>query len=132
MPNKTKLPPNHHIGILFTAVFALIAIWPMFFGQPPRYWSATICLATLLITILKPQWLTPFNRAWMKLGEMMSKVVNPIVLGVLFFLVITPIALIMRATGRDTLNRKIDPSASTYWIERCTDQAPPQSMTQQF
>ncbi|MEM7503644.1 MAG: hypothetical protein AAF417_16455 [Pseudomonadota bacterium] len=79
-----------------------------------------------------PAGLAPLNRAWMKLGLVLFKVVNPIVLGLIYLTTIVPIGLIMRASGRDLLSLKRDPSASSYWVERDPPGPAPETMTQQF
>jgi hypothetical protein len=71
-----------------------------------------------MVTLARENWLTPLNRAWMKLGELMGRVVNPLVLGLMFFGLFTPIALVMRAFGRDALCRRFDAQAPTYWVTR--------------
>jgi hypothetical protein len=86
----------------------------------------------LLVALVYPRLLNPLNKLWLKLGLLLYKVVNPIVLGLLFYLTIMPIGFIMRAFGKDFLRLKRDSSASSYWIDRTPPGPPPQSMRNQF
>ena len=82
--------------------------------------------------LVVPSWLGPLNKAWTKLGLVLFKVVNPVVLGMIFVVTIVPIGLIMRALGKDPLRLKFDPSATSYWIERDPPGPAPETMGQQF
>jgi hypothetical protein len=73
---------------------------------------------TALVTLVRTHWLAPFNRAWMKLAEVLHQVVSPVVLGVIFFGLFTPVAMVMRAFGRDAMARRFDPALPSYWIRR--------------
>lgn len=113
------LPPNRHFGLLFSAVFACAFAYCVFRGVSfaiTMVWLAA-ALATGLTTWLAPERLTPFNRAWMKLGEWMGRIISPIVLGVVFFGLITPAGSISRLFGRDELRLRRRPVAS-YWVRR--------------
>ncbi len=82
--------------------------------------------------LLRPDALDALNRAWMKLGLLLFKIVNPIVMGLIFFTTILPVGLIMRARGHDPLRLKRDPAASSYWIERQPPGPAPETMINQF
>ena len=113
------LPPDRHVGILFAAIFIGIALWPLIFSSGQlRIWAFVIGVAFFVIALLRPKALNPLNRAWMAFGLLLSRIVNPIVLGILFFLVITPVALVTRLFGRDTLKLKLEPEANSYWVHR--------------
>jgi len=92
---------NRAFGIVFTVVFALIGLWPVFWGNPPRLWSLGIAGAFLAIALVRPVLLTPLNRLWTRFGLLLHRVVNPIIMGVLFFGVVTPMALGLRLLGQD-------------------------------
>lgn len=119
-------------GLVFAAVFLIIACWPLFHGESPRWWAVGVTSVFTLLALVKPALLTGLNRLWMKLGILLGKVVSPIALGILFYGVITPIGAVMRLVGKDPLRLKIDPDANSYWIPREPPGPPPDSMTNQF
>lgn len=119
-------------GIVFVTVFALIGCWPLFGGEAPRPWALAIAGALLTVALVRPRWLAPANRLWMRIGLLLHRITNPLIMGLVFFLAVTPTALIMRAAGKDPLRRKIDRSAKTYWIHREPPGPPPDTMTNQF
>ena len=86
----------------------------------------------LLVTLTAPDWLAPFNRAWMKLAELLNRVVSPLVLGLLFFGLFTPIAWGMRLAGRDAMKRRFEPEASSYWQDRDPPGPDPDGLHNQF
>jgi hypothetical protein len=85
-----------------------------------------------LIALLHPVLLAPLNRLWMKLGVLLGKVVSPVALAVVFYSVLTPVAIMIRVTGKDPLRLKLDPAADSYWIPRKPPGPPPDSMRNQF
>ena len=108
---------NRSFGIIFFIVFLLISVWPIMDGQEPRVWSLIISLIFLILGILNSKILTPFNLAWIKLGEILGRFIAPIVMAVIYFLIVTPIGLFMRIIGKDLLNLKFSQNSS-YWIKR--------------
>jgi hypothetical protein len=123
---------NRGFGLVFAAAFLVIAGWPLFHGESPRWWSCGVAAAFALIALTKPALLAGLNRLWTKLGILLGKVVSPIALGVLFYGVLTPVGLFMRLTGKDPLRQKRDPGAASYWLPRRPPGPPPNSMTNQF
>ncbi len=118
MHDRIHLPSNRAFGALFILVFALLAAW--------QYWLGTLALATFWlslavvtagITIVRPKWLAPFNRAWMALGYLLGRIVSPLVLGIMYAVLIVPVGLVMRIVGRDVMHRRYE-SKSSYWLER--------------
>lgn len=120
------------LGLVFTAFFLVVGCLPVFGGNAVRGWAIVVAAAFLAITLLRPDLLAPLNRIWTWLGLLLHRVVSPLVLGALFFLVVTPIAVLMRALGKDPLRLRFDRTAGTYWIERRPPGPPPESMRNQF
>ena len=114
MKNKEN---NKSFGILFFIVFLLIAIWPVINSEPIRIWSIIISTLFLILGITNSKILTPLKRGWIKLGEILGKVVAPIIMGFIYFIIITPIGILMRLFGKDLLNIKFNKNKS-YWIKR--------------
>ena len=125
MKNKEN---NKSFGILFFIVFLLIAIWPIKDSESIRVWSMIISLLFLILGIINSKILTPFKIGWIKLGEILGKVIAPIVMGFIYFFVITPIGILLRLFGKDLLNIKFNKNKS-YWIKRAKDINP---MKRQF
>ena len=127
------LPSNRSFGLLFTIVFLLVAGYS-WFEQLTRAWVyfwLALSGLFLFLTFMAPGILLPLNKAWYRLGLLMGKVVSPIVLGILFFIVITPVAIVTRLFGRDVLMlRKRD--VNSYWIERNPPGPQPESFKEQF
>ena len=119
-------------GVVFTILFLVIGLAPLIGSSPVRIWSLILAAVILSIALIRPVLLAPFNRAWMKFGLLLHKITNPIIMGLIFFLAVTPTALIMRALGKDPLRRKLDPSAKSYCIDRDPPGPEPDSMKPQF
>jgi hypothetical protein len=131
--NAQSLPSNRSFGVLFTIVFAACAGLAWWHGND-RAAYAFVGMAVLvgLVTLVHADWLEPFNRAWMWLAYALNKVVSPVVLGVMYFGVITPFALLMRLAGRDPMRRHFERATSSYWIKREPPGPPPDSLRDQF
>lgn len=119
-------------GLVFAGVFLMIAGWPLFHGETPRWWASGVAAGFALTALLKPALLAGLNRLWIKLGVLLGKVVSPIALGVLFYGVFTPLGAVIRSTGKDLLRLKLDSRADSYWMPREPPGPPPDSMTNQF
>jgi len=119
-------------GLVFACVFAVIAIWPLFGGESVRIWAALTAAGFLFLALSLPRILRPLNLAWHKFGLLLHKIVTPLIMGLLFYLTVTPIALIMRALGKNPLRLKFDADAKSYWIERDPPGPDPDSMKRQF
>ncbi len=128
-----KLPSERSFGALFSAVFIALGAYCFVKGWSPNVWIGWLVASALVavFTIFSPRLLIPFNKAWQKLGELLGKIVNPIVLGFMFFGLLTPIALIARLAGRDELRLKRQ-SKTSYWIERSPPGVEPESFKNQF
>ncbi len=112
-----KLPSNKSFGIVFAAFFLIISFWPMLNGSEIRIWSLIIAVIFFILGLINSKIITPLNRLWFKFGLMLGKIVSPIVLGIVFFLVVTPTGIIMRLIGKDSLNLK-KKNYESYWIEK--------------
>jgi hypothetical protein len=119
-------------GLVFTTVFVLIGLLPWVFGRPVRTWSIVAAVLFLAVALAAPRILAPLNKLWLKFGLLLHRVVSPIVLGIMFFLVITPMGLLMKALGKDPLRLRFDRDASTYWIAREPPGPPADSFSDQF
>ena len=108
---------NKSFGILFFIVFFIIAIWPTLSDETIRIWALGISVIFLILGIINSKILTPFKKGWIKLGEVLGRVIAPIVMGLIYFIIITPIGILMRLIGKDLLNIKFNKDKS-YWIKR--------------
>ncbi|HEX6321385.1 MAG TPA: SxtJ family membrane protein [Burkholderiales bacterium] len=111
MNNALPLPSNRSFGWTFTVVFALIAL----FAYP---WLLALAALTAAVTVARDQWLEPLNRAWMRFGALLNRIVSPVVLGLIYFTVFTPVAVVMRLAGRDAMCRRFEPAKPSYWVTR--------------
>lgn len=119
-------------GIVFTVVFAVIGAWPLPWGNPPRIWALVLAAAFLAVALAAPALLAPLNRLWLRLGLLLHKIITPLVMGLIFFLAVTPTGLILRAMGKDPLRLRRDAAANSYWIHRTPPGPPPGSIRNQF
>jgi hypothetical protein len=131
-PDITEGSSNRSFGIIFAILFAVVGLLPLYSGSSVRSWSLVTCTVFLLCALFLPSVLAPLNRAWSWFGLQLHKIVSPIVLGIMFFLVITPIGLAMRAFGKDPLRLKFDKVSNSYWIERMPPGPLPESFKDQF
>lgn len=118
MPDPIPLPSNRSFGTVFIVFFTLIGAFSWWRGGDWYPWLFGMSGIVLAVTVVIPDALTPFNKAWMKLAEILHGIVSPIVLGVIFHGVFTPVALGMRLAGRDAMKRKFEPQSKSYWVER--------------
>jgi len=123
---------DRSFGLVFAAVFAVIGLWPLLGDGGIRIWSLAISLVFLATAMLRPMLLAPLNRLWTRFGLLLHHVVNPIIMALLFYLVVTPTGLVMRALGKDILRLRFDRQAKSYWIERQPPGPAPEAMRDQF
>lgn len=109
---------DRSVGVVFCIVFVIVALLPMAHGGEPRVWALVLAGIFGALAAWVPTRLAPLNRLWTRFGLLLHKIVSPLVLGVLFFLVLTPTALLMRACGKDPLRLYFERAATTYWIAR--------------
>jgi hypothetical protein len=124
---NVKRKDNITFGILFFILFLIIGLYPLKSGGTTRIWSVIISSAFLIITIIRPNLLSFLNRLWIQFGILLGKMISPIVMGLVFFFVVTPIGILIRILKKDVMGLKR--GASSYWINR-DDKV--QSMRKQF
>jgi len=115
--SKIKIGSNKSFGIVFFTVFLIIAIWPLLNGYEIRYWSLIISIVFLILGILNSKILTPLNKIWFKIGILLGNFIAPIVMGIIFFLIVTPTSIIMKILGKDVLNLKKN-NNNSYWVKK--------------
>ena len=126
--DDVKISSNRSFGIIFFIVFLLIALYPLTYSEEIRVWSATISLIFLVLGLFNSKILTPLNKLWFKFGIFLGKIISPIIMGIIFFFVVTPIGLLMRLLRKDLINLKYNNNKS-YWIEK---KGPKSKMKNQF
>lgn len=119
-------------GQVFAGFFALVAVLPLFKGGELRLWALGLAAVFLVLAYAAPKVLRPLNVVWFKIGMVLHHVVTPVVMGLLFFVVVTPVGALMRLTGKDPMRLKRDPAARSYWIVREPPGPAPDSMKNQF
>ena len=119
-------------GLVFAALFAIIGLWPLLDVAMPRIWALVICGAFLLVAWLRPRLLRPLNRMWMRFGLLLHRIVNPLLMGLIFYTTVTPIGLVMRILGKDPLGLRFSKELKSYWIARQPPGPAPDSMRHQF
>ena len=115
---KKKKDTNRSFGILFFIVFSIISIWPILSGGELRLWSFIVAIIFLIMGITKSRFLTPFNIAWIKFGELLGVIISPLIMGLVYFLVVLPIGILMRVLGKDLLSLKFNKNIETYWNKK--------------
>lgn len=123
---------DRSFGIVFAVFFALLGLSPLWKHHPVRPWALALSGLFLIISTLRPAWLHPLNQIWIQLGLLLGRVVNPIVMGLLFFIVVAPIAIILRLLGKDPLRLSLDATLQSYWIDRQPPGPAPETMSNQF
>tara|TARA_Y100000590_G_scaffold434377_1_gene552497 strand:+ start:691 stop:1080 length:390 start_codon:yes stop_codon:yes gene_type:complete len=115
--SKVKIGSNRSFGIVFFIFFLIISVWPLINNNEIRHWSLVVSLIFLFLGILNSKLLSPLNKIWFKIGILLGHIVSPIVMGIIFFLVVTPISMIMKIFKKDLLNLKKN-NKNSYWIEK--------------
>ena len=126
--NDAKIGSNKSFGIVFFIVFLLISFYPLINQENIRIWSLIISLIFLILGLLNSKILNPLNKLWFKFGIILGRIISPIIMGIIFFFVVTPIGLLMKLLKKDLLNLKFN-KTSTYWIEKS---GPKSKMKNQF
>ena len=123
---------NRAFGWTFVAVFSILGVWPLAFDEGLRWWAMFAAATLLLATLAMPGLLTRPNRMWLRFGALLHRIVSPIVLALMFYMVITPIGLLMRLLGKDLLCLRRGDPAHSYWIKRDPPGPKPSSLSKQF
>jgi hypothetical protein len=123
---------NRAFGLVFAALFLVIALLPVISGRTPRSWSLVVSVAFCVIALAAPRILAPLNHLWTRFGLLLHRIVSPVTLGLMFFVIVTPTGLILRALGKDPLRLKFDRSARSYWVDRQPPGPAPGSLRDQF
>jgi hypothetical protein len=126
--DKIKISSNRSFGIVFFVVFLIISFYPLTNEENIRYWSLLISLIFLTLGLLNSRILTPLNKIWFKFGVLLGKIISPLVMGIIFFFVVTPIGLFMKMLKKDLLSLNFNNDKS-YWIEK---KEPKSNMKNQF
>ncbi len=115
--------------LIWVGIFTVVALLPLLGGGEIRYWSVAVAILAGAVALIKPSLAEEFYKLWIKVGDFIGGIVSKVILFVLFYLIFTPIALMLKLLGKDLLRKKVDRSQTSYWIERDTQ---PQSMKNQF
>ena len=115
-----KKSSEKSFGIIFAVIFFLIGLWPILSLGSIRVWSIILAIVFLTLSFFKPKLLRPLNLTWIKLGEILGKIIAPIVMALVFFVILTPMSFLVRALGKDLLRLKFSKN-NTYWIKRQTN-----------
>ena len=127
--SKIRIGSNRNFGLVFFFVFLIVSLLPLLKEEPFRVWSIVIAIIFLILGLMNSKLLTPLNKLWFKFGLFLGSIVSPIVMGIVFFLVITPTGFVMKIMGKDLLNKKKDNDKKSYWINRSKTKS---TMKQQF
>lgn len=130
---EVKVGSERSFGFVFGAVFAIIALFPVIADDGEiRLWAIAVAAVFAILALAAPKVLRPLNVLWFKFGMLLGRIIAPIVMALVFFVAVTPVALLMRLFGKDPLNKEPDPEADSYWIHRDDDETPMGPMKNQF
>lgn len=127
-----KTLENRTFGLIFSVIFLLFTLLPLIKGNSINQWTAAISVIFAALALLLPKLLTPLNKLFQMFGQVMHKITNPLIMGLVFFLTVMPTGLILKILGKDPMRRNLDPDATTYWIKRETDIITKESFDNQF
>lgn len=128
MNSETNTSSNRSFGIVFSIVFLIIAIYPLINDEDIRIWSLVVSIIFLILGYFKSTILTPLNSLWYKFGIFLGRIVSPIILGVIYFFIVTPTSILMRLFKKDLLNLKFS-NNNSYWLKK---QGPKSKMKNQY
>jgi Saxitoxin biosynthesis operon protein SxtJ len=128
---KVKIGSDRSFGLTFAVLFLLVGMWPwVFHGRAVRLWALGVAIALIAAALVAPRLLAPLNKIWFRFGLILHRVINPVVMGIIFSCAVVPTAILLRLRGKDLLRLKRDQESASYWIHR--DPLPPNSMSKQF
>ena len=128
----TQGSSDRSFGLVFSAFFLIIAVLPLFDGGRMRLWASIVSGLFLAASFVAPGILSPLNRLWTRFGLLLHKIVGPVVLGVMFYAMVTPMGILRRLFGNDPMRLRLEPALKSYWIKREPPGPKPESMTDQF
>ncbi len=109
---------NKSFGVVFFLVLGLLGIWPYLSGGDPIYWLILLSIIFLFLGLINSKVLSPFNKIWIKFGEILGRIIAPLVMGIIYFIILTPIGILMKFLGKDLLNIKFSQTQKSYWLKR--------------
>ena len=109
---------NKSFGLLFFVVFLIIGLWPLKNGENLNFYFITVSIIFLILGLINSKLLSPLNKSWIKLGEILGIIIAPIIMALVYFVILTPVSFIVRIFGKDLLNLKLLKDKETYWIKR--------------
>ena len=127
--SNIKISSNRNFGIVFFFIFLIISLWPLTYDGQIRIWSLIISLIFLVLGLINSKLLWPLNYIWFKFGLLLGAIVAPIVMGFVFFIVVTPISFFIRLLDKDLLKNRFEKNTKTYWIKKARQNS---SMKKQF
>lgn len=128
----SKRGSDRSFGIVFAVIFMVIALLPLWHEEAPRVWALILAAAFLGVALMRPALLSPLNRVWLTFGALLHRIVSPVVMAGVFYLMVTPIGLLMRILGKRPIPLRFDRDRSSYWIEREPPGPAPDTMKNQF
>ena len=123
---------NRSFGLIFAVIFSGIALWPMLFGGDVRQWAAIAAGLFAVPALLIPKVLQPLNNLWVKFGFLMHSIINPILMGLIFFIAVLPTGLLVKLLAKDPMRRRYEPDSASYWIERADGRFDKERFKNQF
>jgi hypothetical protein len=130
--HDVKASSNRNFGWVFTVVFVVLALWPLLSSRPPRWWALIAAAVILMISVFAPALLALPNRLWLRFGLLLNRIISPVVLVFLFYVVVTPMGALMRMFGKDSLRLRGSHGNGSYWIKRDPPGPKPDSLHNQF
>ncbi|MFN3077600.1 MAG: SxtJ family membrane protein [Alphaproteobacteria bacterium] len=127
-----RIGADRSFGLVFACVSLLPALAPLWKGEPPRLWAVALATGFLAVALVRPAWLGPMNRVWYQFGLLLHRGVSPVVMGLIFFGALSPLALLLRWLGKVPLRLELEPEVASYWIARPSPSPAPGSMKRQF
>lgn len=128
-PTKIKMGSERSFGLVFAALFALLALLPLVHHHPVRWWALPVAALFMAAALIRPALLAPLNRLWFRFGLALGKVMTPVAMGLLFVIAVIPTALVMKLCRKDPMQRRLSQEAATYWERR---EAQPGPMREQY
>ena len=116
--SKINISSNRNFGLVFFVIFLIVALWPLKYEEDIRLWSLVISIIFFILGVINSKLLTPLNKLWFKFGILLGSIVSPIIMGIVYFAVVTPTGVLMRLLGKDLLRMSKVKNTSTYWIKR--------------